>query len=248
MKILLKNLILGTLLLIQLQVLAQIEVKQIDGTPINDGSNFLFFTNSGNGAYLNYKVYNTSSTPTIVKIKCVSITNASGGDVQLCFGGVCFGSITAGNSYPDNPDPIDGNGENGNFDHFYNNSSGISPTADVLYTFKFYQVDANGTEVGNSVTFGYQFVQNLTVADIENNSLKKFGVEITSNSVQNQLEMQIFVPMTTSIFDLNGRLVLTKKMDVGQHILDVSLQKSGMYLIKFVNETGQNVVAKCLKK
>lgn len=248
MKVFFKKIVLFFVFFVQLIATAQIVMTKIDGSPVNDGDVFLFNANAGNAAYLNFKVYNTSNLPTNVKIKCISITNSNGSDVQLCFGDVCYANISAGNSYPNVAYFLDANGENGNFDHFYNNSNGLNPMQNVEFMFKMYQLDNNGVEFGNSITFGYRYNPNLSVANLSPDGLKNFGVSMASNSVQNQLEIDIAAPMTVRIFDLNGRILSTQKLAIGQQNLDVAAQSAGLYMIHFTNEAGQNVVAKWMKK
>ena len=121
---------------------AQMTLKRLDGTPINDGDVLTFDVAEEPGSYLGIKVYNASDDQMNVKVKCVSFTNTDGTNVQLCLGDVCLGTIIAGNSYPPNfPAIIDPNSENGNFDHFLNLNSGINTSIPVEYVFKFYQLN-----------------------------------------------------------------------------------------------------------
>lgn len=249
MKVFLKKIAFILVLLTQIQAMSQIEVQKLDGTPINEGDVFLFNTNVGDDLpKLTFKVLNTANTPTRVKLKCVSMSNTAGGPVKLCFGGFCVFNSTVGASYPNVEYIIDGNSDNGNNDHFLNNSSGLNPMENVEYAFKFYQHDINGVEVGNSVSFGYRYNPNLGVANLSTDGLKNFGVALTSNSVQNLLEMLLAAPMTATIFDVNGRILATHKLGVGHQNIDVAAQSAGLYMIQFTNEAGQNVVAKWIKK
>ncbi|MBC7641625.1 MAG: hypothetical protein H7174_04705 [Flavobacterium sp.] len=54
------------------------------------------------------------------------MTNTSGLDIPLCFGGTCVANISSGNSYRSDPAIIEANSQNGNYDHFLNLKSGVN--------------------------------------------------------------------------------------------------------------------------
>ena len=102
---------------------AQMVVKKTDGTVMTDGQIFTYSSTIYAQALLGFYVQNTSTSDNIrIKIKCESITNADGVNMQLCFGGVCLSSITAGNSYPSGQPVIIAPGAStiNAFDDFYN--------------------------------------------------------------------------------------------------------------------------------
>jgi hypothetical protein len=50
------------------------------------------------------------------------------------------------------------------------------------------------------------------------------------------------------IFDLNGKQLLTNRLEYGIQTIDISSFASGVYLINFVNEKGVNSSMKFIKK
>ena len=242
-----KKIFIATVALFSLVASAQMSLKKLDGTPINNGDVFTFDVAEEPGSYLGIKIYNDSSDPINVKVQVVDFTNTDGTNVQLCLGDVCLGTIVPGNSYPPNfPAFIDANSENGNFDHFLNLNSGINPNLPVYYSFKFYQVDGNGAEVGNSVSFSYRFVGPLGVSSF--NQLEQSGVVLKSNIVSNELEMTTTKDLQYSLFDANGKSVLSQNLEIGNHVIDLSNFSAGIYILSYQNKEGQNGSIRIIKK
>jgi hypothetical protein len=225
---------------------AQMSLKKLDGTPINNGDFFQFNSLADPQNYLGIKVYNSSTEDINVKVKVVSITNATGSNVQLCFGDVCVNNITAGNSYPNIAGVIPAEGSNGNFDHFLNTNTGVNTSAPIQYVFKFYQLNDSGVEIGNSVTFTYMYSAVLNTNSFV--QLEDFGVKLKSSLVDNQLELDVFKNTQMSIYDLNGKMIADYSLILGNHSIDVSNLKTSVYILNFNNYEGEKVSTRFIKQ
>jgi len=131
------------------------------------------------------------------------------------------------------------------FDHFvnYNSGNGVTP---VEYVFKVYMVNGLGNEIGNSVTFTYKYESNLAIDDFT--QLENSGIVLNSSLIQSQLDIRATKNNTMQLFDLNGKLIKTATLSIGEHAIDTSNLISGMYILKFRNEEeGQESSIKIMK-
>lgn len=222
-------------------------VTKIDGTPITDGQIITFDSTVINVATLGFYVHNNSNADIDVRIKCLSLTGTGTG-MQLCFGGLCYNNVIAGNSYPAFPVTIAAGQTNTQFDHFYNSNQDTGGATMKDYTFKFYQVNANGTEVGNSVTFTYRYNPTLSVNNVTAfNQLENMGVNLKSNVLGNTLSIEASKNNLLTIYDLNGKLIKTETLNLGANTVDVSNLNKGMYILNFKNEDGKSASLKAIK-
>lgn len=241
-----KSLFLSIIGLASFIATAQMSLKKLDGTPINDGDVFTFDTAEEPGSYMGIKIYNNSDSDINIKVKVLNIENSNGTNLQLCVGNVCLSTITAGSSYPNFPAVIEANGQNGDFDHFLNLNSGIDPAAPVAYGLKFFQVDDNGVEVGNSVSFTYRFVSALGVSNFD--ALAQSGVRLKSNVVSSEIEMDFAKNVQYDLYDVSGKSILHQNATAGEHRVDVSNLNAGVYILYFQNDLGQKASARIIKK
>jgi hypothetical protein len=241
-----KSLFLSIICLSTFLASAQMSLKKLDGTPINDGDVFVFDSAEEPASYLGIKIYNNSDTDINIRVKVLDIVNSNGSNLQLCVGNVCLSTITAGNSYPNFPAVIEANSENGNFDHFLNLNTGIDQNAPVQYTLKFFQVDDNGAEIGNSVSFSYRYVSALGVSNF--NALAQSGVTLKSNIVTNELEMTATKNVQYSLYDISGKSVMAQNISAGDYRLDVSNLNAGVYILFLQNNEGQKASVRIIKK
>ena len=241
-----KSLFLSIVCLSSFFATAQMSLKKLDGTPINNGDVFVFESVEEPDSYLGIKIYNNSETDINVKVKVESIVNSNGTNLQLCVGNVCLSTITAGNSYPNFPAVIEANSENSNFDHFLNMNAGIDQSAPVEYTLKFFQVDDNGVEIGNSISFSYRYVSTLGVSNF--NTLAQSGVSLNSNIVSSTLEMTTTKNVQYNLYDVSGKSLMHQNAAVGAHRIDVSNLNAGVYILYFQNDQGQKASARIIKK
>lgn len=242
-----KNILITLLGFFSIFATAQMTIKKLDGTLINNGDVLNFDVAEDPGAYLGLKIYNSADSEIKVKVKVESITNADGTNVQLCIGNVCLATIFAGSSYPPNfPILIDGNGENGNFDHFLNLNTGVNTSLPVIYTFKFYQINNNGIEIGDSVTFSYRYASALGTSNF--NQLENAGIIMKSNVVSNNLELITTRNVKYMLYDISGKTLIIQESGIGLHNIDLSNFNSGFYLISFQTIDGQKFTTRILKE
>ena len=230
---------------------AQMVVKKTDGTVITDGQVFTVTSTVYAQAVLGFYIQNTSTTDNIrVKIKCESITNADGTNMQLCFGGVCLSSITAGNSYPSGQPVIVAPGATtiNAFDDFYNQNPGDGTHYPMDYVFKFYQMDTSNAIIGTPVTITYRFNPTLNTAGFNFNSLSNMGISLQSNSTASTLEIEAHQTTAIEIYEVTGKVVERKTLGSGLNTIEVSSLHSGMYLLRFSNASGQRATVKFIKK
>lgn len=226
---------------------SQMTVTKIDGTPITDGSLIAFGSTDITTATLGFFVRNNSNTDIDVRIKCISLTGTGMG-MQLCFGGLCYNNVIAGNSYPAFPVTIAPGQTNTAFDHFYNSNADTGGATMKDYTFKFFQVDTNGVEVGNSVTFTYRYNPTLSVNKVTAfDQLENIGVNLKSNVLGNALLIDASKTNELTIYDLNGKLIMTETLILGANTVDVSNLSKGMYILNFKNEDGKSASLKAIK-
>ncbi|MGL2965613.1 T9SS type A sorting domain-containing protein [Flavobacterium sp. XGLA_31] len=231
---------------------SQMTMKKLDGTPILNGDILTYTTlgdesniSSNDPAYLGFKIYNSSASNINVKMKLISMTNATGSNLQFCIDPICVGTITVGNSYPSSGSSVvPANGQNGNFDHFVN-AYGGNGTANVEYVLKFYMVNSFGAETGNSITFTYRYSPNLSVTS---NSLKEAGISVNSTLVTSQVDFASTVGGRVELFDLNGRLINQSNYISGYNTLDVSLLNASVYIMNFTSDEGKKASLKIIKK
>lgn len=223
---------------------AQISLSRPDGTPINEGDLFTYSTLTYPQASMDFHIHNNASTPTLVKVKSVSITNADGSGLELCVGPVCLSSIHAGSSYPSSAVSIPANSVN-TTNHVYNLDGGDGENYPMDYVFKVYQLNSSGAEVGNSITFTYRYQPNLKVNAFE--SLSNAGLSIDSNVISTALSYQATESGTITIFDLNGKLVNNTTVAAGNGIISLDTLQNGFYILNFNNQD-KNASIKLIKK
>jgi len=232
---------------------SQMTMKKLDGTPINNGDILTYSVlgdsnnvSSTDPAYLGFKIYNSSAASINVKMKVISMSNATGSDLQFCIDPICVGTISVGSSYPSSGSSVvPANGQNGNFDHFVNShaGNGIDP---VIYVLKFYMINGFGAEVGNSVTVTYKYDPTLSTPGF--NQLKNTGITLTSTLVANQIEFEATTGGKSELFDLNGRLISSARFTTGYNNTTVADVNTGVYIISFTTDEGKKASMKIIKK
>lgn len=226
---------------------AQMTMKKLDGTDINNGDLFTFTSLTEPACYLGFKIYNNSSDPINIKGKIMNIINADGTNMQFCIGPICVDNIAIGNVYPANfPIEIEGNGQNSNFDHFLNYNPGINPNQVVDYVIKIYQVDGANNEIGNSVTFTYRYIGPLSNNSFE--SIKNVGFDMSATYIDNQIQYNALTAGTLEIVNLSGKTVLTAPVNEGQGIINFQDYATGIYVATFTNKDFQKASIKFVKK
>jgi Secretion system C-terminal sorting domain len=225
---------------------AQMTVTKHDGTPILDGQTLTFISTNFAESELAFYVHNNTSSNMITRISCENMTNSDGSGMELCYGNVCLPSVTIGESYPSSPFTIAPNSVSGNFDHFLNTNNGDGIHYPMDYTFRFYQLDTSGNEVGNSITFTYRFQPVL--ASNSFNQLENMGVKIKSTLISNQLEFDNTTDVAMEMYDLSGKLVRNSKFISGNQSVDVSNLSSGSYILNFIDNKGSRASKQLIKR
>lgn len=232
---------------------SQMTMKKLDGTPINNGDVFTYSVignasevTSSDPAYLGLKIYNSSASNISVKMKVMSMTNATGSNLQFCIDPICVGTITVGNSYPSSsPSVIPANGQNGNFDHFVNGYAG-NGTSPVEYVLKFYMVNSFGAEIGSSITITYKYDPNLSTTGFSD--LKSNGITLKSTLVDAQVEFDATAGGKAEVYDVNGKLVINASYTAGSNSADVSNLTAGVYILSFSTDEGKKASVRMIKK
>ncbi|CAF3310689.1 unnamed protein product [Rotaria socialis] len=232
-----------------LNTYAQFTVTKVGtSTQILNNDVLVFNTANNNAAELKFNINNTTAAPINVRIRCVSITNGDGTGMEFCFAGSCISDVTPATNYPTEAPfyvEIPAMGNNGNFDHFKNtNPSNGTSTQD--YVFKFYQVNTFGNEIGNSITFTYRYQPVMATNSF--NMLKSMGVQLNSNLVDNELNIQATNSTNMEVIDSNGRKIQFNKIDAGFNAVSVSNLKSGIYFLKFIDDAQNTATIKIVKK
>lgn len=227
-----KNIILTIICFCSLNSFSQLSLKKLDGTPINNNDVITFTSNIDPESYLGIKFYNSSNQDINIKAEVVSMINATGTNLQFCFGNICVGTISQGSTYPDMPAIIPANGQNGNFDHFLNTASGINSSANIEYVLKFYQVDANDTEIGNTVTFTYRYAPNLATNAFFANSKPNIYPNPSNGIVKINTENEVAI----NVIDILGKVVYSNNKINKNSTMDFSDLQKGIYVLQIIGE------------
>lgn len=231
-----------------LNTYAQFTVTKVGtSTQILNNDVLVFNTANNNAAELKFNINNTTAAPINVRIRCVSITNGDGTGMEFCFAGSCISDVTPATNYPaDAPfyAEIPAMGNNGNFDHFKNTNIGNGSIKD--FVFKFYQIDGSGNEIGNSITFTYRYQPVMATHSF--NLLESMGIQLNSNLVDNELNIQATNTANMEVIDSNGRKIQFNKIDAGFNAVNVSNLKSGIYFLNFIDYAQNTATIKILKK
>lgn len=213
---------------------AQFNVTDYDDLPILDGDVRTFNSTVESDATLYFWINNESQTDEIlVRIKLESITNGDGSAYQFCFATLCIFDVEEGQTYPVSGGPvtIPAGGTNAQFDKFFNENEGDGANYPMDYVWKFFQVDGNGDEIGESITFTYRFDPTLSNNDINTNSL---GVELQNTLVNQVLKVESKTgELNYTIFNINGQILHTNKVYSGLNEINVTDLNSGLYFIQF---------------
>jgi hypothetical protein len=243
-----KNTFLLIMFMFTLVISAQFRVTKKDGTPILNGDIITFNKATDPESNLGFNIYNETSSPILTKILFLSAKNYDGTNFQLCYGIECYDNIVIRKSYPNNAFEIPANGKNGNFDHFLNTNTGDGKNYPMDFNFKFFTVDKSNNEIGTPINFTYRYDPNqLSVSDFSSN-LKKMGIEIGNTIVANDLQVYTSKKITIDIFDISGKKLMNKELNVGNNNVNMTSLPSSFYILKVKTLDNQSENIKIFKE
>ena len=244
-----KTVSLFSLLITTLALQAQMTVTTYGAleTEILDGDIISVGSLAPQAATVYFYIHNNFDEDIDVRVKVEQITNTDGDEFQFCFATLCIFSIEEGAVYPEQGGPvtIPAGGTNVEFDKFQNENAGDGENYPLDYVFKFFQVDENDEEIGESITFTYRFDPNLSTID---HSLNAMGVTLKNTIGNNSIWFDSTASVNYQMFDLNGRSIQSQFFAEGSHQVGISQLKAGLYLLKFTDNQGRTATAKFVKK
>ena len=123
----------------------------------------------------------------------------------------------------------------------YNSDPG-NGTDTLIYTFRFYQIDMAGNEIGDPLTVIYRYDPLLGVNSNELN------VNLFSTSITDDLVLTVDEELDLMVYDLQGRIVKSQKLEIGRQQINMSDLSSQMYLLHFQNNRGVSYTTKIVVK
>lgn len=220
---------------------AQVEFKKNDGTIITNGMIIPFGT-TGTNAYLNFRIKNTTaSTPLDIKIKCTTLTNATGASFELCYGGSCFDNVALNGVYPDYENILAPGASNpAQGDHFVNFNAGTGGVMDYVFS-----VYALGFE-SNAITFTYRYDPNLSVSSLD--GITNLGISVINTVVADEFMFNASEKGSVSLFNMNGQLVKEFNFTEGSQNINLSNLNTSVYIARFTNAEGISSNVKIIKQ
>jgi hypothetical protein len=216
-------------------------VTDYDGVEITEGMVVEFNSPGLPDGSLDYFVTNNGTEDINMRIEFVNAVNANGQGFELCFG-LCYFDIVVGQSYPPTSViTIEPGASTPSGNHF----AATIPSEDIQdYNFRFYMTDSEGNDIGNSLNFTYKY--DPTALGL--NNVSDLGVTLASTVVLNNLEVNAVEEMNMVIYNLQGKIVNSQKINVGHQLINMSNLSSQMYIVKFTNIEGASKTIKVVKK
>ena len=236
-----KILLLLTLILTAFVMNAQYEVEDQFGNEIIDGMVVEFSDYGVSNASLNFFITNTGADEIYMRIEFVSAVNATGAGFELCFG-QCYIDLVVGQTVPPAPQflAIASGGITSEGNHFANTLEG---TEVKDYVFRFYETDSDGNDIGSDLSFTYRYDPTLGV-----NDLNELNISVASTVILNDMQVNAVEELNMEIYSLQGKLVSSEKINIGQQLINMSNLSSQMYIVKFSNDEGASKTIKVVKK
>jgi hypothetical protein len=220
---------------------AQYLIKGDDGNQFTDEMVFEFSEIGDPDGSLNFFVTNTELEDIHMRIQFVSAVNTDGSGFQMCFN-LCYDDIDVGDSVPQVPNKVTiAAGETTGFgNHFLKYEEG---TEIEDYNFRFHQTDSEGNDIGNNLNITYRYNPILGVEDVN-----ELGISIASTVILNDMQVTAVEELNMEIYSLQGKLVNSQKLNIGQQLINMSNLSSQMYIVKFSNDEGASKTIKVVKK
>ena len=240
-----KILLLAGFLLTGLTQAQTITVNNAAGGTIENNQVFTY-TTLDSSAKLTFSVTNNTNEDIYLRTRVDAMSGTDGSDVQLCFE-VCLYNLSVGLTVPSYLPSIPANSTTPSpDDHMYNFNpgNGIDP---VVYTISFVQYDANGTELGNLITFTYQYVPTAGTEDFT--KLENAGINLSNTLLKDALSFSSQNNGTVEMYAVNGHLVKSASYNAGSsNAMDVSSLAAGMYIARFTAEGTKPVQIRVAKQ
>ena len=240
-KILLLIALLFTVFTMNAQIVSYVVEDQF-GNEIIDGMVVEFSDYGVSNASLNFFITNTGPDEIYMRIEFVSAVNATGAGFELCFAGQCYIDLVAGQTVPPAPQflAIAPGGITSEGNHFANTLEG---TEVKDYVFRFHETDSDGNDIGSDLTFTYRYDPTLGV-----NDLNELNISVASTVILNDMQVNAVEELNMEIYSLQGKLVSSEKINIGQQLINMSNLSSQMYIVKFSNDEGASKTIKVVKK
>ncbi|MEC3876700.1 T9SS type A sorting domain-containing protein [Chryseobacterium salviniae] len=229
----------------------QMALAKDDGTPIVDGQIFTYNSTNENIATLHYKIKNTSASSIKVRIKIMSIQNATGSGFQFCYLNTCLPSVAVNAIYPSNassPITIAANSETPSTGYNMWNSNIGSGTFPIDYVVKYYLVNNSNIEYGTPVTITYRYDPNaiLSVKDTQNS--KEGFASIPVTLVNSSLPIVSEETVSYTLHNMEGRCLSTGNLKKGSEEINISNLNAGNYFVTLKSPQGKVIVKKITKQ
>ncbi len=229
---------------------AQFTVATHDGDPITDGSIFTFSALGEEHAALGLVITNTSTGIIDMRLEYVSITNGDDLGDWICIFGGCLPppNVTVGDILPlggtnDWTTLAPGETTFERNDHFYNTDVGDGVNYPIEYVFRFFEVDINGNEIGDSITFTYRYDGTASIED-----MAQVGYKLYPSVSSDFVNLVVNESVSARMFNTQGQFVKEYDFVSGSHIIDVSSLSSQLYYLILSNKQGQQSLAKIVVK
>lgn len=238
------------LFLISFVASAQIKVTNKKGEEVKDGYSATYQNTGGYDDtvdwYMKLKVKNTSEDKVYFRVVCDDLINTKGEFFQLCVGMLCRGSVNKGETYPSHDeDAVElakGDSEEVSMINQEDPSDKVMKWAFRIQLFDGPEYE-RAKPIGKPIKFTYIYDKNLSVDD-----QKLEGVSMYPTLVNSTLTLTSKENLELSIFDLAGRKVDSKTINIGKQNVDVSSLSEQAYIVKLENENGKFLVKKIIKE
>ncbi|HIP48375.1 MAG TPA: T9SS type A sorting domain-containing protein [Lutibacter sp.] len=226
---------------------AQFTVATHHGEAITDGSLFVF-SQLGTDADLGFDITNTSGGTIDMRLEYVSMVNGDGTGTWLCVFGNCIapGGITVGDVFPyagtNSFTTIAAGVTTDYLDHFYN-TYGDGSAFPLDYVFRFFEVDAVGNEIGDSITFTYRYDGTAAVEDENEVSFSLFPTLATDF-----VNLTVTENVSAQLINTQGQIIKQYKFEAGTNKIDVSMLSKQLYYVLLTNELGHRSLSKIIIK
>ena len=80
------------------------------------------------------------------------------------------------------------------------------------------------------------------------NDFDDLDISVASTVILNDMQVSAVEELNMEIYNLQGKLVSSEKINIGQQLISMSNLSSQMYIVKFSNDEGASKTIKVVKK